>query len=275
MTRLATALVRSAIALMLVGTAVLVGWRVHGGSWVRVESPSLGTTAPVGSLLWVGPVGFEDVRVGDLVTFHPPGSEQTYSHLVTAVNDDGTLSTQGRLTAPDPWRVTADQVVGRTVLVWPAVGWLVAAAPLLAGGGLLVWLLLRFVRDVTLRPPLALLGAAVVITAAVVVYRPLLGAQQLSFTPEDGAATATYVGTGLLPVRLSTPQGDSVVLRPGHVGTVTTTGSAVTPTGDAEFSVALGPAVPAVWWWCLVLTCFVPAAADTWRTARGRHVLLH
>ncbi|MET3963660.1 hypothetical protein ABIE44_003594 [Marmoricola sp. OAE513] len=265
----------SALVVVLTATVVLLGWRVHGGGWARVETPSMGTRAPVGSLLWVEPVDVDDVRVGDLLTFRPPGSEQTYSHLVAAVNSDGTLSTRGAITGADPWRITAAEIVGRTTWVWPGVGWLVVAAPVLGVGALLVWWVVRRLRDPDLREPVAVLGSAVVLAVALVVYRPLLGAEQVTFTPEDGSARATYVGTGVLPVRLSGRDGASVVLRPGEVGGVTAAvpdddGGTLPGTQPRRFTVTLGAAVGWPWWAALVGACFLPAALTTARTTGRR-----
>lgn len=287
MKRLRTILAWTAVGLLVAATAAMIGWRIHGGSWVRVETPSMGTVAPVGTLLWIEPVAFEDVKAGDLISFQPPGSAETYSHLVTSVNPDATLSTRGEISGPDAWRIPEDRVIGRAAIVWPGVGWLLLAAPLLGLGALVVWALVRTVRDRSLRMPLAVLGAAVVITVAIVSYRPLLGAEQVSFEAKDGAAQATYVGTGLLPVRLSTPDGESVVLRPGEVGSVTDTTPDAVGAKANRFTVALGPAVPLSWWLALMLLCFLPATIETIRhlgkreqssrlgTAGGRHLVVH
>ncbi|MFL6154534.1 MAG: S26 family signal peptidase, partial [Marmoricola sp.] len=128
------------VVVLLAFTAGLAGWRISGGSWVRVETPSMGTRAPVGTLLWIKPVAFDSLRPGDLITFTPPGTHGvTYSHEVKKVFPDGTLSTQGRITAPDPWRIGPHDIVGKAVMRWRGVGWLVLAAPVLViGAGVVV-----------------------------------------------------------------------------------------------------------------------------------------
>lgn len=262
MTRASRLLAHLALAALLLLIAGCVLWRVQGGHWERVESPSMGTRAPVGSLLWVGPADFDELEAGDFVTVRPPGSASTYSHLVRARHADGTISTQGLLPGPDPWRLGAPDVVGEVVATWWGGGWLVAAAPLLLVGGAAVAGVRRLLRP-PWRAPVTLVLASLVLSVAIVVHEPFTGAQQLGFAAEpDGAgAEATYVGTGLLPVRLAAPDGTSVVLGAGEVGSVRV------PAVDADeqglLQVALGPAVPLWWWVLLVLACFVPALATS------------
>ncbi len=246
-----------ALIAVLVGFVAFCGvWRAQGGRWERVETPSMGTVAPVGTLLWVKPVTFDGLAVGDFISFHPPGrSDLTYSHRVYAVNPDGTVSTKGVIPAPDPWRLAASDVIGQVQMRWWGVGWLVTAAPILLGGFFLVVIVRAFV-GVDWKLPVAVLLGSLAITLAIVVHRPLLNAEQLSFVPgRTGGADATYVGTGLLPVRLRAHEGESVVMRDGQVGRV----HVAVPDSRHEFRVALSPAVPWWLWALLVLGCFLPA----------------
>ncbi|HWJ08282.1 MAG TPA: hypothetical protein VNS46_02840, partial [Nocardioides sp.] len=78
------------LALLVAGIAAAGAWRIGGGRWERVETASMGTVAPVNSLLWVEPVDIDALQVGDFITFHPPGGgEVTYSHRIAVVHDDG------------------------------------------------------------------------------------------------------------------------------------------------------------------------------------------
>lgn len=258
--RAGSVLAWTGVAVLTLLVVTLAGWRAHGGRWERVETASMGTQAPVGTLLWVAPVDTADLRVGDLITFHPPGRSATYSHLIRSVNADGTFSTQGAITAPDPWRVRAEDVVGKVVWRWPGIGWLVLAAPVLLLGAALVGLLCRGTRNRELRLSVALVGTAVVVAVALVVYRPLTRADQVSFAPVPGGARATYVSTGLLPLRLTAEGGASVVLRDGQVGSVTTGGDAVP--GHRRYAVTLRPAVPWTWSIPLIGACFLPVVVS-------------
>ena len=260
----------AAIAL-LVGLVAFCGlWRLHGGRWVRVETPSMGMTAPVGTLLWVEPTSFQKLKVGDFITFHPPGRNGvTYSHRVYRINGDGTISTKGVIPAPDPWKLTRADVVGKVAMRWWGVGWLVAASPILIVGGFVVAAIRALVKR-DWRLPVTLLLTSMVITLAVVWLRPFINAQQLALAPDGhGGAVASYVGTGLLPIRLAAHGGDSgratqgssigasVVMRDGQVGTIHLTRA------DAQRHLRIGidlePAIPWWVWASIVVACFLPA----------------
>ncbi len=109
-------------------------------------------------------------------------------------------------------------MVGRVVKVWPGVGWLVAAAPILLLGGLVTAGLVLVVRR-TARVPLAVLGASISVAAVLVIQQPLSNAEWLGVEQGDGTATSTYVSTGLLPIDI-TAQGSTVRLSSGEAGAV-------------------------------------------------------
>jgi len=246
-----------ALLALLVGGIAWAGiWRLEGGRWERVETASMGSVAPVNTLLWVEPARFSDLRVGDFITFHPPGHpDVTYSHRVHVINPDGTIGTKGEITPPDPWTITSKDLVGKVVMRWKGVGWLVVAAPLLLVGGLLLWLAVWRIREPRWRLPTTVVGAALILSLAIVVYRPLIQAEQLGFSSVPGGARATYVSTGLLPVRLQAYRGEHADLGDGHVGTVLVTQR----DGNGRYGITMRPHIPPWWWLVLVLACFVPA----------------
>lgn len=255
--RLAGAATALAVAGLL---AFAVVWRIEGGRWERVDTPSMGTVAPVGTLLWVEPVAFDQLRVGDFITFHPPGrAGETYSHRVYRIDPDHTIETKGVIPSPDPWRLSAGDVVGRVAMRWWGMGWLVRAAPVLIVGGLIAGAVLSWLRwsgRARWRLPAAIVLGSLVLTVAITWYRPFVNAQQISFAARPGGgADATYVGTGLLPIRLQAHEGPYVDLRAGQVGTVHV--SQADP--QHKLRVTLGPAVPFWFWVALVLACFLPA----------------
>ena len=244
----------AALVVVLGALAYCALFRIGGGHWERVETPSMGTTAPVGTLLWVEPVDPGDLEVGDIVSFRKPGvpGGPVYSHRVAELHSEGTFSTAGDLSGSDPWVVQPGDVVGRVVHRWPGVGWLVLAAPLLVVGGALTGGLALLVRR-TARLPLALVGASITIAAVLVVHQPLAGAELLGVDQGDDQTTATYVSTGLLPIQITSPGDASTTLGPGQAGQVSLHAT------SGRLEVELHSQVP-VWFWLLLLAgCFTPA----------------
>jgi hypothetical protein len=246
----------------------LVWWWAIGGTWLTVSTPSMGRAAPVGTLLWVQPAGVDDIRVGDIVTFRTPADwmsatgtdaahEQTYTHRVVARYPDGSLQTKGDLNdAEDPWRVQDGDLVGRVAARWWTVGWLVEALPLLVLGGIAWWVLTALLASRRSRAPLRVVGTAVLAAAAVYMVNPLFGATQLAFVPlGDPGARATYVGTGMMPVRLEADDASPVLVRTGQERSI------VAPhvSSDNRYRVRVVPTVPWQTWVVVAAASLAPA----------------
>ncbi|MEJ2869474.1 hypothetical protein WCD74_16980 [Actinomycetospora sp. OC33-EN08] len=132
-----------AVLAALVVLAGLVGvgsWYATGGRWQVVATPSMGTAAPVGTLVLTRPA--RSVEVGDVVTYRPPVANHplTVTHRVVSLAPDGSFRTRGDINgAEDPWTVGPADLVGEAAVVAPGLGWLLKALPLLASGSLLLW----------------------------------------------------------------------------------------------------------------------------------------
>lgn len=237
----------------VVALAIFAGvWRADGGHWEQVETPSMGTVAPVGSLIWTLPVDARTLRVGDFISFHPPGEPKvTYSHRVWRVYPDGTFQTKGVIPGPDPWRITPADIVGKVHMTWWGAGWLVRLAPFLIAATLLV-AGIRGLFQPRHRLPVTLVLGAVVLDIALVWYRPLINAEVLGSNTAPHAATASFVNTGLLPIKVIGVGGSEVRIRAGQVGTVHTGSIA----GDRRFHVRFKPAIPWWFWMLLIGGCF-------------------
>ncbi len=244
------------MTLLLGLTALIFFWAITGGRWFIVETPSMGTAAPVGTLLWVEPVAYHSIHVGEFIVFHPPDSSQTFSHRVYAVNANGTLTTKGDINgAPDPWRLRASNVIGRVSMRWWDAGWLVWAAPVLVGGTLLLWMLVAKFTRPKYRVPVATVGASLLLAGSLFVTKPLVRAVRLSFVPAARGARATYVSTGLLPLHLATAAGKYVDLRDGVVGSLLVTST----DRFGSYTVHLSPHLSVWFWLAIVLLGFLPA----------------
>lgn len=222
----------------------------------------MGTTAPVGSLLWVAPVDARDadeVRVGDVITYRAPGGRHgTYTHRVIE-RVDGGVRTAGDLTSPDPWVVGPDDVVGEVRLTWRGVGWVVVAAPVLVPGALLAlaWAACLPRRR---RPAALLVAAAVVVAVGVAVYRPLVGVERIASRPVPGGAEVTVVGTGLLPARVSAGHGPVASTAPTvRVGAGETATLTVRAAPGATLPLRVRADVGATGYLLLAALCLAPA----------------
>lgn len=251
-------------ALSVIGAiaAALLFWAT-GGRWMTVTTPSMGETAPVGTLILSRPVDAADIAVGDFIVFHPPSApHETYSHRVVAIDAAG-MYTQGDINGTqDPWTVRGSDVVGRVVLrVWGG-GYFLQLIPLLLVGGFTVFFLARSYAPRGYRIPVVTVGIALVSSLALVVVRPLVKAVTLSQLAENGTASTTLVPTGLLPVHIQAYGGEGLDLRPGQVGRVVSS----TMAGDGKFQTILTPHLtPTLWaifiviWGAPFVVCTVAA----------------
>ncbi len=239
--------------------AVLAGagaWRLSGGTWKVVRTPSMGQAAPVGTLLWVHKTDYPNIHVGDVISFHPPTAPRIiYSHRVIARNADGTLSTRGDLNATaDPWRLAPNDVIGRVSARWWVAGWVVRALPILLLGGGLLWGLTRWFCRPAWRWPARLTGSGVIVSIAIWALRPLVRGELVDFTKTGSGARAQIVNTGILPIRVSGAGGHADAVS-GQLATVLVTAT----DRDGRYSVHMGPLVP--WPWLVIgaLVVITPA----------------
>lgn len=180
-----------------------------GGRWFVVQTPSMGTAAPVGTLVLTRPTTVGALEVGDIIAFHPPTQpSETYTHRIVSIKD-GAVRTRGDINGiADPWQLHDRDIIGDAAVV-PGLGWLFRALPLLVIGGLLVWGLTRAWVSPAWRDPARMLGACVAFAIPVAILTPFVGVAQLASTSDpDGVSHISVVSTGLLPVRLEP--------RPGH-----------------------------------------------------------
>ena len=259
---------------------VLVSWWATGGRWFIVRTPSMGTYAPVGTLLWVKPVNIDHLHVGDVITFHTPAisetvragtgasrvvtvASQTYTHRVVAV-DRGTVQTKGDLNqGRDPWHTDQQHLVGQVEAAVPGVGWLVGALPLLIPGCIAWWVLTGVLASGRSRAPLRVLGAAALLAAAIFVYNPLFGAVQLAFIPLGRAgAKATYVSTGMMPVQLVAEGARSVFVHAGQARSIVSSQLGQ----GGRYHVKVVPTIP---WQTWILVAAVGLAPAMWSVVTG------
>lgn len=201
-----------AALIMLVLAAVLAvtgAFLLGGGRGFVVRTPSMGTAAPVGTLVLTRPTTISALQVGQVIAFHPPTEPtETYTHRIIAIRDDAVFTRGDINGTPDPWRLQARDIVGRAVLIVPRLGWLIRALPLLVVGNLVIWAFTALWVRRERRASLRMAGAGLVFALAAQLLRPFLGLVQLETTTlPNGHAAITVVSTGLLPVQVSPVSG--------------------------------------------------------------------
>ncbi|OOB90917.1 S26 family signal peptidase [Rathayibacter sp. VKM Ac-2630] len=254
-TALRTAAIWTASAVLVGLVAVALLFHSSGGRWFIVQTPSMGTYAPVGTLVLTTPTAIEDVRVGDVVSFHPSTTpDETYTHRVVDLAADGTLVTQGDINgAVDPWATGPDQLIGVVTTSLPGLGWLAKGLPLLLAGAVLVQLLTRLLPSPTHRAAMRMLGLSLVASITVFLLRPFVGLVVLEATVENGYTDAVLVSTGLLPIRVSAEGAAPLDLVSGQVGRLRV------PANEQDwYSVSSALHLPFWGWVVFALLCALP-----------------
>lgn len=242
----------------LVGVAVAapLAWRISGGRWLEVATPSMGRAAPVGTLVLERPVLVARIHVGDIITFHPPTiAKETFTHRVIAIDPGGAVHTRGDINgSTDPWALRQHDITGRVVARWWGVGWLLRTLPLLMLGSVLIWATTARYASERCRGPVRLFAVAALVSMVGFLLKPFVRLAVISTKADATTAHAAVVSTGILPTRISVTGGTHADLRDGHVAVLST--HHVDPSGRYGLQAALH--MPVSWWVVVTLVCASP-----------------
>lgn len=247
------------VVVAVAGTALIAAallFHLHGGAWFIVKTPSMGTTAPVGTLILTTPAKATDLHVGDVIAFHPPTTpNETYTHRIIKISATGLISTKGDINgATDPWQLTDSNLVGNATVVLPGLGWLIRALPIVLLGIVVVFLATARVRDATRKTASRISGISLAASIAAFFLKPFTGVVVEEVTTTGSHAGATVVSTGLLPIRVQALHGTHVDLVAGQVGHVTVPASA----HQAFYSLSTALHL-SVWGWVILISiCCLP-----------------
>lgn len=225
----------------------LAAWIFLGhGDVLVMQTPSMGTTAPAGSLVLTRPIDGAPLRRGMIVAFHVPATGQVYMHRVAQLLPGGQFRTRGDLNiSDDGWELGRSSIVGVPVAIVPDLGWLVMGLPwalaVLAAGAIISFALPRF-----LRPAMRSVTVGGAVALPLYVIRPFVrvavaSAGRVAAVAPARAATASVghhggvtpaasshsganflarlVNGGVLPLRVSM-RGTHTVIAPGHAGII-------------------------------------------------------
>lgn len=114
------------VSLVLILALLLVGVRLLGISPYAVLSGSMAPNYPVGSLIYVKSAAFEDIHVGDPITFKLNGESATATHRVIKIDElNRAFYTKGDANeAADGAPVAADRLIGKPVFCIPVLGYI-------------------------------------------------------------------------------------------------------------------------------------------------------
>lgn len=198
----AALLVLVLLALLGAGAAFAAGFR-----WFVVETPSMAETAPVGTLVVTAPTHGR-VRVGQVVSFRPPGVDRVYTHRVVEVLADGAIRTRGDLNgADDAWTTPPARIVGTSIALLPALGFLVRGLPLLILGLVLLRGATSRIRRADRRAAARVVGAHAVAALLLLHLHPLVAMHVVATETDQRITTASVVSTGLLPIAITADDG--------------------------------------------------------------------
>jgi signal peptidase I len=254
-TRTATIAIWGGSLLMIAVVAAIMLFQLSGHRYFIVQTPSMGRTAPVGTLVLDTPTAVAKLAVGDIISFHPPTSpKQVYTHRIVAIGADGGITTRGDINGvDDPWVVTQADLIGEVTTILPHVGWIIRAIPLLLVGSVFVWFATRLLRSPTRRAAFRISGLSFVVAATVAILHPFVKVILLTAVADHKGAHATIVSTGMLPVRVKAVDGSSVDLVSGEVGHITARAAA-----QANYQIGTTLNLP-VWGWIIFFAvCSLP-----------------
>ena len=212
----------SALLVCLLLVAAGAAWHFRGGRWAVIETPSMGTAAPVGTLILTKPVPLNQLRVGDIVTYQTPNLPGSLvTHRVVAVLTDGNLQVRGDINgAVDPFPVTQESLVGQVVAHYRGLGWLVRALPTLLLGIVVLLVGTSWYLPLRWRSSVRVVGTCLLVAVTSLIVRPFVHPVLVAVTTTPDGPRATVVSGGLFPTRITGAAGNRVDLHPGEVGSV-------------------------------------------------------
>ena len=188
----------SILSSVLLVVVVLVGLYSAGIRMSEVKTPSMGTVAPVGTMVVTRPES--SYKVGDVVTYLREG--RSYTHRIVDQTFQGFITKGDMNTAADALPVTPTQVVGKVVFYGKYLGFLVQGLPAILLGWAVVFAitLLPRVRR-SFRWQIRLIGWSLVVSFVAMFLRPWVNLVMLGYVPDDvSGVDMHFVNSGIFPV---------------------------------------------------------------------------
>lgn len=247
------------LAVVTLGVVLTAGllWRIQGGSWAVIETPSMGRAAPVGTLILTKPEPISSISVGDVVSYRPRNAPQNlYTHRVVRKLPDDTLEVRGDINGSiDPFPVRQTDLAGTVVARWFGLGWLIRALPYLIIATIVMLILTRHYVRPRWRSSIRILATCLMFSVAGLILRPYVHPLLIAVVGDGGlTGQASIVSAGLLPTRVAGAPLHHIDLLSGQTGVVAVQSTAA----GAPFWVNGSPHLEG-WWLLLVIgVCALP-----------------
>lgn len=114
------------IFIAVVAVGIVYAPSIMGLKAYSIETGSMATTIPEGSMVYVRPyVNFDDYKVYDIVTFTDPVTEKSFTHRIIEINSlDQTFTTKGDANnEPDLEPTPFTLAVGKVEFAIPLLGY--------------------------------------------------------------------------------------------------------------------------------------------------------
>jgi len=215
-----------------------------------VKTPSMGTTAPVGTLVAVQ--AQDSYAIGDVVSYARNGT--VYTHRIVDVTAQGFITKGDINGAPDALPVSQSEIVGTVAFYGKYLGFLVEALPWLLIGGAIVYglsLIPRIARP--WRWHFRLVGWSLVTSLVALWFRPWVNMVMTGYVAQNDGVDMHLINTGIFPVSVL-----GKVLTSGQDAIVTQT----IADASGHYTVIPQLALTVGWFLLLLVICLTPMLAS-------------
>src|SRR5665647_2141472 len=164
-----------------------------------VQTPSMGTVAPVGTLVAVH--AEPSYHVGDIVTYER--NNRSYTHRIVDITDQGFITKGDINGATDALPVQPSEIVGLVTFRARYAGFLVQGLPWIILGWAIVYgvTLLPRVRQ-SWRWQIRFIGWSLVVSIVALWTRPWVNLVMMGYLPSGDGVAMHLVNTGVFPVKV-------------------------------------------------------------------------
>lgn len=116
-------IIKTIIVSLVLGVLVTLGVSLACGyKYKIVASGSMLPTLKITTLVVIAPVNYDDLKVGDIITFSSSSGSTSFTHRIVDFNEDGLAITKGDNNGQRDGAVQRDRLVGKVVAHLDGIG---------------------------------------------------------------------------------------------------------------------------------------------------------